>query len=66
MQLIRENRDCVGAGIPSHWCSCESYVSTISPIPISGTGKQKKFFLTVLTAVPLMSEICVQSTKILL
>ena len=27
MQPIPENRDCAGAGIPSHWCSCGSYVS---------------------------------------
>ena len=27
MQPIPENRDCEGAGIPSHWCSCGSYVS---------------------------------------
>ena len=66
MQPIPENRDCSGAGIPSHWCSCGSYVSTISRIPISDAGKQEKFLSTVLTAIPLMFEICVQSTKILL
>ena len=27
MQPIPESRDCKGAGIPSHWCSCGSYVS---------------------------------------
>ena len=33
MEKIPEDRDCEGAGIPAHWCSCGSYVSISNKDP---------------------------------
>ena len=35
MQPIPDERDCEGAGIPSHWCACGSYVTISSGDPRS-------------------------------